>query len=386
MSLGKSLSTGKLVRHFRLQCAPRVWTSKQDRTLDESDSEDDMYMVSPEDEEEEEEEEEKVTVQKEEATDLALKLKQKIQSVREEAKVDKTQLSDTESDESTEEDEEHRQKRYLKDVHEAMFQLLNNYRFIQQLRTSSFHVYEVVDPEFGTCVLKIGRQKSPSKVAPKEVRCMVRCAEVPGVIKLLRWHETLNNHYALLMPMVEDHSLDHVIGNARKIRSYMRQLLTTLHECQKCGVFHRDIKPGNIFWNDETEFLTLADFDIATLYPQRMRFYDAGTDGFHAPEMASGKGYTCMADVYSAGIVFGMLLHEIDDENEVDDALISSWRPQQKIKGNKKARRKRLATAAKPTPCKVIDKVADSLLQLMLEPLPSKRATLEICLQHPYFA
>lgn len=99
----------------------------------------------------------------------------------------------------------------------------------------------------------------------------------------------------------------------RKCARLMARVGRAVEYAHSRGVFHRDIKPGNILLNDRGEPL-VSDFGLAKLldghHDLTRSLTTFGTAGYIAPEQAEGAAsdVTPAADVYSLGAVLFKLL------------------------------------------------------------------------------
>lgn len=76
------------------------------------------------------------------------------------------------------------------------------------------------------------------------------------------------------------------------------------------GMVHRDVKPGNILFNERNEAV-LADFGIARLAEGSQLTQESttvGTPAYMAPEQVSGSDVDGRADLYSLGVILYELL------------------------------------------------------------------------------
>jgi len=110
--------------------------------------------------------------------------------------------------------------------------------------------------------------------------------------------------------------------NIRAVRSFAKQLFTSLKHVKKCEIVHGDIKPDNILVNDNMNVVKLCDFGSAgrtnecEITPYLVsRFY-------RAPEIMVGLPYAEPIDVWSMCCVLyelytGKILFPGKDNNDM---------------------------------------------------------------------
>lgn len=123
--------------------------------------------------------------------------------------------------------------------------------------------------------------------------------------------------------------------NPQLIRSYMYQLLKSLHHMHSKGIFHRDIKPENILIENTSELgtgLKLADFGSCRgIYSKQpyteyisTRWYRAPecllTDGYYGPEMDLWGAGCVMFEITSLYPLFPGT-NEVDQINRIHKLL-----------------------------------------------------------------
>ena len=94
----------------------------------------------------------------------------------------------------------------------------------------------------------------------------------------------------------------------RKIH-LMMQLCAGLGAAHQASIYHRDIKPGNIFVRADG-LLKIVDFGVARLGTSNMTAsgFVVGTPDYMSPEQARGEEIDGRSDIFSAGGVFYFML------------------------------------------------------------------------------
>ncbi|RKP39777.1 hormonally up-regulated Neu-associated kinase, partial [Dimargaris cristalligena] len=87
----------------------------------------------------------------------------------------------------------------------------------------------------------------------------------------------------------------------------IKQLLTALVGVHHKHITHLDINPANLM-SDGNDNLVLIDFGLASKCSAGQCLPSCGTPGFVAPEVLAGTGTGPKADMYSVGVVLGMML------------------------------------------------------------------------------
>ncbi len=95
----------------------------------------------------------------------------------------------------------------------------------------------------------------------------------------------------------------------KKATQIISEALFGLEHAHGQGVFHRDIKPGNILFSDNWQ-AKLSDFGLAYgLAHQAFNF--AGYSAHLPPEVLQGVAQDALSDLYSMGVTFHRLLNNM---------------------------------------------------------------------------
>jgi len=135
----------------------------------------------------------------------------------------------------------------------------------------------------------------------------------PGIVAVYDYGESEELTY-IAMEFVHGSSLREYFNRGTRfgepdIVSIMAQLLEALQHAHDAGVWHRDIKPGNLIIMSNGR-LKVADFGIARIEASQLTQTGVvmGSPGYMAPEQYSGGAIDWRADLFAAGVVMHQLL------------------------------------------------------------------------------
>ena len=136
-------------------------------------------------------------------------------------------------------------------------------------------------------------------------------AKVLG-IELPNHQEAEPIHY-FVTELLGGGSLDQVVQDGPveedRAKTLFRKICEGLLSLHLEGVVHRDLKPGNVFFNSEAE-PKLIDFSHAALAAEGEESLhgELGTRGYVAPEVLAEKPYSSKCDIFSLGCLLHTLL------------------------------------------------------------------------------
>jgi serine/threonine protein kinase len=91
----------------------------------------------------------------------------------------------------------------------------------------------------------------------------------------------------------------------------MSGIMRALEYIHSKNIVHRDLKPENILVADPNDMssIRLSDFGLSIKLSSTLS-KQCGTQIYMAPELLDGKVYSKPVDIWSAGVIFYMLLHQ----------------------------------------------------------------------------
>lgn len=141
----------------------------------------------------------------------------------------------------------------------------------------------------------------------------------PNIIKIFGAGEYEAIPY-IVMELLAGKSLADLLGEGKRFTvettvRIIEQLAETLNYIHRCGIIHRDIKPGNIYLTggESKTQIKLLDFGVSHIIELgaiKDRELIAGTFGYMSPEVTGilNRKIDERSDLYSLGVVFYQLL------------------------------------------------------------------------------
>lgn len=214
-----------------------------------------------------------------------------------------------------------------------------------------------------------------------EVKSMQMLNGHPNFVQYYDFFDEKENFFLVMEVITGGELFDRICEKAkyteREARDLVHQLASAIAFAHSKGIAHRDLKPENILLKSRTDdtSIKLADLGFAKLFSTQspLMTTPCGTPGYVAPEILSGKPYEAGVDIWSAGVIFYILLcgyppfaSENDDQKELF-AQIREGRYE-----------------FDPREWGVVSEQAKDLIRNILVVDPRKRFTAEQILRHPW--
>lgn len=165
---------------------------------------------------------------------------------------------------------------------------------------------------------RLEREKDVIARFTREIQLLTRLTH-PNIVDIIDAGVADGRHY-YVMEYVDGLSLERVLRKHRvrlgTALVILRQIVTGLSAAHKQGIYHRDLKPGNILL-DRNAVVRIADFGLAAEVPAHDTPDDAntrthgrlGTAGYMSPEQIENPSRCdARSDLFAVGVIFYQML------------------------------------------------------------------------------
>lgn len=144
---------------------------------------------------------------------------------------------------------------------------------------------------------------------------MLRMLDHPNITELYEIFES-GKYIHLVLPLLAGGELfDSIKAKGLYKESdavrVMHQFLSALAYMHDLNIVHRDLKPENLLLTKKfSNEIKIADFGLAHILkdPSEKLSLACGSPGYVAPEVLKELGYGTASDVFSAGVIFYVML------------------------------------------------------------------------------
>lgn len=150
----------------------------------------------------------------------------------------------------------------------------------------------------------------------------------PGVCDYLSWIHHRELGECIVLEWIDGRTLEDLVkAGALDRKSAFRiilQLCDAVSYIHRKQVLHNDLKPENIMVAREGSVVKVIDFSLADSSSMAGGHLPAGTEGYAAPEVASGGEATIRSDIFSLGRIISEILpsrKDVSDKCMKDDPL-----------------------------------------------------------------
>lgn len=135
----------------------------------------------------------------------------------------------------------------------------------------------------------------------------------PNIAATLGMHNVEGIGEVIAIEYVDGITLAEALNNGSVNNDIARQIVAevcdALHYMHALQVIHRDLKPENIMLTHNGNHVKIIDFGLADSDTHTIFKQPAGTRRYASPELVDGQKIDNRSDIYSLGIIIGMMLH-----------------------------------------------------------------------------
>ena len=184
---------------------------------------------------------------------------------------------------------------------------LGHCRLVRAMRYGRWHVLKGLKEDFSTDVAHTQRLR-------KELEMMMRLSH-PNIVQVYGMERNCNEPEVgmdtfILMEWVDGLTLDVWLAtdpNPKLRRRVAHELIDAVGYMHRQGVVHRDIKPENIMVTHNGSNVKIIDLGLADNDSYAVFKSPAGTERYIAPEQMNTTVADSRNDIYSLGVVLGMM-------------------------------------------------------------------------------
>ncbi|OJD11745.1 CAMK/CAMK1/CAMK1-CMK protein kinase [Blastomyces percursus] len=257
----------------------------------------------------------------------------------------------------------------------------SQYRFGRTLGAGTYGIVREADCPTGKVAVKIILKKNVKgneQMVYDELDMLQRLHH-PHIVRFHDWFESRDKYYIVTQLATGGELFDRICEygkfTEKDASQTIKQVLEAVNYLHERHVVHRDLKPENLLYLTPAADspLVLADFGIAKMLdnPKEVLTTMAGSFGYAAPEVMLKKGHGKAVDMWSMGVItYTLLCGYSPFRSESLQDLIDECQNGRIVFHERYWRD--------------VSKDAKDFIMTLLEPEPSKRATSEQALAHPW--
>lgn len=195
----------------------------------------------------------------------------------------------------------------------------------------------------------------------------------PHIIKLYQVISTPTDIFMIMEYVSGGELFDYIVKRGKlqehEARRFFQQIISGVDYCHRHMIVHRDLKPENLLL-DHNMHVKIADFGLSNMMMDgEFLRTSCGSPNYAAPEVISGKLYAGPeVDVWSCGVIlYALLCGTLPFDDEHVPTLF-----------------RKIKSGIFPIP-EYLNKSVVSLLCMMLQVDPMKRANIEDVKKHDWF-
>lgn len=150
----------------------------------------------------------------------------------------------------------------------------------------------------------------------REAKAAASLSDHPNVVDVYRFGRLADETPFLVMRFVKGRTMGERLAAEGRLsldeaRGVLLDVASALEEAHAKGIVHRDVRPGNVLWDEERARALLTDFGVAAILATSGQEADRltrtgqviGIPRYASPEQLADEELTEMADIYAVGVL-----------------------------------------------------------------------------------